>query len=67
MWRNFREASENDDALRVGPDLDSEHAGAKERDQWRVVGEHAEVAFHAWNVDLIDLAGKQQLVRAQPD
>ena len=37
--------------------------GRMQRDQRRMTGQHAEVALGAGHIDLIDFAGKRNLVR----
>ena len=42
------------------PAIDRHDAGAQQRDQRRVAGQHAEVALGAGHIDLIDLAGERR-------
>ena len=60
---DFGEAAEHDELGLLAGRIDRHHAGPQQRDQRRVAGEHAEVAFRAGNVDLIDLAGERDLLR----
>ena len=43
--------------------IDRHDAGTQQRDQRRMAGQHAEVAFGAGHIDLIDLAGERDLLR----
>ena len=51
----------HDDFLARPTDEHRDDARADRRDNRRVAGEHAEITFHAGNVDLIDLAGEGKL------
>ena len=43
--------------------VNGQEARPQHGDNRRVAGEHAEIAFHAGNVDLFDLAGEGELFR----
>ena len=57
------EAAEHDEPGLLAAGIDRHDAGAQQRDQRRVAGQHAEVALGAGHIDLIDLAGERDLVR----
>ncbi len=63
LRRDFREAAEDHDALRFACDHDGQDTGTQEHNHRRVVGQDAEIAFDPRKVDLVDITGKQQLIR----
>src|SRR5437773_2237022 len=57
ILRHFRKAAEHDDLLVRATRVDGQDARADRSHDRRVSGEHAEIAFQAGNVNLIDFAG----------
>ena len=64
LFRHLGEATEHDDLLVRAAAGDGQDTRANRGDDRGVTGEHAEIAFHAGNVDLIDLAGEGELFRS---
>src|SRR5207302_4887031 len=61
VFRHLGKTAEHDDFLMRPAAGDGQDARADRRDDRRMSGEHAEIAFHAGNVNLIDLAGEGEL------
>ena len=57
------ESAKHDELALLASGRDGHDAGADQRDQRRMAGQHAEVALGAGHIDLIDLAGKRDLLR----
>ena len=60
---DLREAAVDHDLQRIPAAIDGENSGPQRGDERRMAGEHAEVAFRARHVDLIDGLGHQQAFR----
>ena len=58
---HFGDAAEHHDLLLIAAGDHGEDARTDHRHHRRVVGEHAEIALDAGDVDLIDLAGEGEL------
>ena len=63
LVRHFGNATEHDDPLTLPTSDDGQDARTNRRNDRGVSGQHAEIAFHAGNVNLIDLAGEGELFR----
>ena len=61
LLRNFGQATEHDDLLVRAAGDDRQDARPDYGDDRRMAGQHAEIALHAGDVDLIDLAGEGEL------
>src|SRR5262245_52784676 len=60
LLRYFGNTAGNDDLLALAANEDGQDARTDRGNHRRVAGEHAEIAFHAGDVDLIHLAGERE-------
>src|SRR5262249_11004068 len=63
VFRDLGDAAEHDDLDAVAAGDDGQDAGTQRGHDRSMTGQHAEIAFRAGNVDLIDLAGEGELFR----
>ena len=63
VGRHLGKAAEHDHALRLSADMNDHDPGPQRRHDRRMTGEHAEIAFAARHVDLIDFTGAESEIK----